>query len=433
MTSKFVWRLKQLGRKLWFRATIISLLAVVSALLAFVLTPYLPWELSAKIGSDSVDKILSIIASSMLAVTTFSLSTMVSAYSAATSNVTPRATKLMIEDRTTQNVLATFIGSFLYSLVAIITLSMGAYGDRGRVVLFATTIAVVVLIVVTLVRWIDYLLRLGRVSETSERVESAAMQAMQVRRAQPFLGGVAFDPVKTAIADHARPVFSHEIGYVEHIDVAALNAIVEECEQDGGRIYLVALPGTFVDEARPLALSTVSGEGVLAAIEDAFSVGKERSFEQDPRFGVIVMSEIASRALSPAVNDPGTAIDILGRAVRVLSTWGDKPEKVEPDYPNVSVPPLPLADLFDDFFLPVARDGAGMVEVEIRLQKALAALARIEDPRFGDNARRISALALAHAKHGLYLPRDIEQVEAAAATIPAGKTAARDRKKRARS
>lgn len=163
MISKWAWRLRRWSRRLWIRAALISLLAVAAALASLVISPFLPLGLSAQFGADSVDNILTIIASSMLAVTTFSLSTMVSAYSAATSNVTPRATRLMIEDSTTQNVLAAFVGSFLYSLVALITLSMGAYGERGRVVLFAMTVLVVVIIIVTLLRWIDYLLRLGRV------------------------------------------------------------------------------------------------------------------------------------------------------------------------------------------------------------------------------------------------------------------------------
>ncbi|MEJ1268514.1 DUF2254 family protein [Pantoea ananatis] len=79
-----------------------------------------------------MDNILNILASSMLAVTTFSLSTMVTAFGSATTHVTPRAMKLVVEDSTTQNVLATFIGSFLFSLVGIIALNMGAYGEQGR-------------------------------------------------------------------------------------------------------------------------------------------------------------------------------------------------------------------------------------------------------------------------------------------------------------
>lgn len=92
----------------------------------------IPESVSVKVGAEAVDNILNILASSMLAVTTFSLSIMVTAYGSTTTNVTPRATRLVVEDVTTQNVLATFIGSFLFSLVGIIALNMGAYGERGE-------------------------------------------------------------------------------------------------------------------------------------------------------------------------------------------------------------------------------------------------------------------------------------------------------------
>lgn len=98
---------------------------------------------------------------------------MVSAYSAASSGVTPRATTLLMDDSTTQNPLATSIGSFSFSLVGIIALSTGAYGEQGRVVLFTVTIGVVILIVYTLLRWIDHLSKLGRVGETIDYISLA--------------------------------------------------------------------------------------------------------------------------------------------------------------------------------------------------------------------------------------------------------------------
>jgi uncharacterized membrane protein len=150
---------------------------------------YIPEDLSARVGADAVDNILGIIASSMLAATTFSLNIMVTAYGSATSDVTPRATPHLVEDTTTQNVLATFIGSFLFILVGIIALSTGLYGKSGRVVMFAVTIGVVVLIVYTLLRWIDHLARLGRLSETTDRVEVAAIEALTERFRRPYLGG----------------------------------------------------------------------------------------------------------------------------------------------------------------------------------------------------------------------------------------------------
>ena len=168
MISKWQWLLAQLTRTLWIRATLYVVLALAAALLAVLIERLLPGPLPVDIGADAVDRILDILASSMLAVTTFSLSVMVAAYSTATSNVTPRATRLLMQDTTTQNVLGTFIGAFLFSLVGLVALSTGAYGESGRVVLFAITLLVIALIVVTILRWIDHLSRFGRVGDTTE-------------------------------------------------------------------------------------------------------------------------------------------------------------------------------------------------------------------------------------------------------------------------
>ncbi len=413
MTSKAIWHLRLLSRKLWVRATLISLLAAAAALLSFLITPYLPEDISTEIGAESVDKILSIIASSMLAVTTFSLSTMVTAYGAATSNVTPRATRLIMEDSTTQNVLAAFVGSFLYSLVAIIILATGAYGARGRIILFLVTVLVLVLIVVTLLRWIDYLMRLGRVGETTRRVEEVAIEAMTSRHNEPFLGARPLHD-HDAIPSGGIEVLAQEIGYISHIDVAALNKLASEHKS---QIWVLALPGTFIDSTRPLAVTAVRDETLHQKIASAFTIDPERSFDQDPRFGVIVLSEIAQRALSPAVNDPGTAIDVIGRVVRVLSMWGSPAEKGDLLYSHVCVPPISIGDLFDDFFLPVARDGVGMQEVQVRLQKALVSLSRIESPGFREAAAKHSLIALERMRHAQVLNIDLRRVEAEAAHI----------------
>jgi|GEM_PF-2436099 len=54
---------------------------------------------------------------------------------------------------------------------------------------------------------------------------------------------------------------------------------------------------------------------------DAFQIGRDRLFDDDPRFGLVVLSEIAARALSPAVNDHGTVIDVIGTIVRLFAKW----------------------------------------------------------------------------------------------------------------
>jgi uncharacterized membrane protein len=412
MNATWQWLLRRLLRQLWFRATVLSLLAVVAALIALVLAPYIPADLPAKIGSDAVDGILEILASSLLAVTIFSLSTAVYALGNATRNVTPRAAALLLEDATTQNVLATFLGAFLYSLVGIITLATGAYGSQGRVVLFVVTLLLIVLIVVTLLRWISHLSSLGTVSETTDRVESATSKALEARIADPHLGGSPLKDPAAGIPAGAREVCAAAIGYVQHVDTGALS----ECaEKHGGRVFVVALPGAFVYPSQPVAkvldLPSQSDEAVRAA----FTIGKERSFDQDPRFGLAVLAEIASRALSPAMNDPGTAIDVIGRASRVLAACAraGTAERDKPPFRQVLVPALRIGDLFDDVFNAIARDGAAIFEVQIRLQKALQMLARI-DARLAKDAARHALLALERAEAAPLLAEERERLRAAA-------------------
>ncbi|GGF20397.1 hypothetical protein GCM10011321_09900 [Youhaiella tibetensis] len=414
MTSRWLWLTIQVTRRIWFRASIFSVVAVLVALLGIALDPYIPSDLPAKVGANAVDHILSIIASSMLTVTTFSLSIMVSAYSAATTNVTPRATKLVIEDSTTKNVLSTFVGSFLFSLVGIIVLSTGAYGAQGRVVLFAATIIVIILIVVTLLRWIDHLARLGRVTETTDSVEQAAAKAMRARHQNPYMGGRPFDD-PAGLPPDARAVPSSKIGYVQHVDIGALAELIPD---EGGAIYLNAIPGKFVDPTQTLAwTSRVEGEAVEKAVRDCFSIADTRSFDQDPRFGASVLAEIASRALSPGINDPGTAIDVIGRAVRILSIWSEPDEFDEADYPEVYVPPLALADLFDDLFMPIARDGAPVVEIGLRLQKAFLTLSRLGEGRLRPQALRHAAEALERSESALPIEADKVRVRQAAQMV----------------
>lgn len=153
----------------------------------------------------------------------------------------------------------------------------------------------------------------------------------------------------------------------------------------------------------------------LKAIADAFVIGDSRVFDQDPRFGLIVLSEIASHALSPAVNDPGTAIAVVHTSLRLLIIWhqcveaeGAGPREVT--YDRVAVPELALTDVFEDAFAAIARDGAGTVEVVVRLLKALEALAMMNDPAFKQAAIAQAKVTLDRAQQALPLPADLETV-----------------------
>lgn len=388
------WNLYRAWRqKIWLRVVAIACLSVLSAVLAQVLAPYVPVFIAIKTGSDAVSQILTILASSMLAVTTFSLSIAVTGFQAAAGTATPRATALLQEDTTTQTVLATFIGAFLFSLLGLIALNAQLYNKSGQVVLYLFTMAVVVLVVVALIRWTGHLMSFGRMDDTLNRVESAAATALSNRLENPYLGGrkLAGDMPDDCIA-----VPSAVTGYVEHVDMSTLQAVAAELEAE---VYLDQIPGSFVVERGPLVhvrAKEISDEEIKR-LQWAFAIGRQRVFDEDPRFGLIVLSEIASRALSPAVNDPGTAISVLGRLVRILASWRERAD-LEPDYPNVHVCPVQPGEAIQDAFRPIARDGAGMIEVQIRLQKALASLRQSVPTAFDVPAAELAVYALGLAR-----------------------------------
>lgn len=409
--SRRFWVLAQMMRQLWFVATIYCVAGILTALVGILLNPYIPTALAEAVGVDSVGSLLTIIASSMLTVLIFSLNTVVQASSAAASSATPRAVGTLLEDRTAQAALSTFLGSFIFSLVGVVALSTNLYGTGGRLVLFVATLADIVLIVIILLRWISYVGRLGKISRTIEQVEDQAMTSMRSFRCAPFLNATPFEGKPPA---GLHLIELQDIGYLRFIDLVALNRIADTLDAD---IYLLERPGTFMSPGRYAAgIALQAGQNLpdddmRSAINQAFTIGHERSYVQDPLYGLTVMSQIAIRALSPAVNDPGTAIDVAGHLVRIMASGYDETMPDEPDYPRIHIRRLEPFDLFDAAFTAITRDGAGMVEVGIKLQHAFAALSALPLDGFHDNAGEFSGMALERARKTLAFQSDIERLE----------------------
>ncbi|MAM12312.1 MAG: hypothetical protein CML23_18070 [Rhizobiaceae bacterium] len=417
--SRRLWVLSQVMRQLWFVAAIYCLAGIATALVGVLLNPYIPEGLGRTIGADSVGSLLSIIASSMLTVLIFSLNTVVQASSAAASSATPRAVGTLLEDRTAQAALSTFLGSFIFSLVGLIALNTNLYGAGGRLVLFIATLAVIVLIIGILLRWINYLGRLGKISRTIEQVEDQAITSMRNYRAEPFLGGRRFDGHMPGGLQMIDPP---ETGYLRFIDIAALDAVARKLDAD---IYVLERPGAFVAPGRHIAGirlpqdADVADESMVNEAARAFTIGHERSYTQDPLYGVTVMSQIALRALSPAVNDPGTAIDVVTHLVRIMQA-GERPdEDREPRYPHIHMPTITAEEVFDAAFTAMARDGAGMAEVVIHLLHACRALSHEEMAGFAEMSEKFTTMTLARAQETLRFQSDIERVERAAGRVNA--------------
>ena len=403
--------------RLWVKPLIVCALSIGIVFIAKFADGTTMSDVAIEASPASLETLLKIMSSSMLVIATLAVASMVSAYASASGTATPRSFPLIVSDDVSQNALSTFVGAFIFSIVALIALQNDYFEKAGILLLFALTLAVFTVVILTFVRWVDNIARLGRLGSTIEKVETVTAECLRLRRRSPTMGGAQH----TDDTPSGDPVFSSDIGYVQRIDIATLQDIAARA---GLHISIEALPGTFVTPDRPLAHVVTDAHHQawreFGEIRDAFIVGSHRTFDEDPRFGLIVLSEIAGRALSPAVNDPGTAIDVLGSLIRLFTLWR-KPDndlndtREAPKCPAVAVRELSLADMFDDAFTALARDGAGSIEVAMRLQKALQALACLGDIEMREIARAFARSAHRYAKSSIESPEHLALLRDAAA------------------
>jgi uncharacterized membrane protein len=411
MNEKVLFTMNRIKEKLWFRPLIFCVLSILGALIAKVADSTRLHELVPKINTESLETLLGTISASMLVISIFAVGSMVSAFSAASSTATPRSFKLIIGDDVSRNALSVFIGSFIYSIVATVALKNGYYGIAGNFTLFIFTLLFFALVILTFLRWVERISRLGRMEHTIKLVEQATENAIKTRLESPTLNGISVNPNQ----EKGTAVYGEITGYVQQIYMSNLQGIAERLD---AIITINAVPGTFSSIDKPLFYillnEKTSTETDYNELRKAFVIGNMRYFHEDPRFGLITLSEIASRALSPAVNDPGTAIQIISSHVRLFSLWAetvDEKKEEEKDNDRIAVPELVIGDLFEDAFRPIARDGAANIEVMIRLQKAFNSMYAIDNPAMKIAAMHHSYESFERSEIAMQLKGDLNQLK----------------------
>lgn len=422
MFRLLIW-LRDRRNRFWVTPSLSVVAAVAVCLLVWIADESVDVDAVPNVSTDALDGLLAIIGSSMLAVATFSLGIVVSATASVASGATPRATELVMGDEGTRRAIGAFIGAFVYAVVAQTALSFSLYGPVGQFLLLVATLLVLAYLVARLVLWVRTVSTLGRLGDTVARLERAARDGLHRHAEQPWLGA------RPAVGDppSGLAVRCEHAGYLTHLDVGSLQATAEAC---GADIHVRCRPGAYVDPSHPLAVvvgaapgsdAETAAEDVPTRVREAFVVGSSRSFDQDPRFGILALSEVGQRALSPAVNDPGTAIQVASvitgllvdlsqrvRSDRPVSGGGD----VEPVFDRVTLPDLDEGDLVEDGFAAMARDGAANVDVAVRLQKLLAVVAENGDDAMREAARRQAALAWQRSDVAMTFDPDREVVGA---------------------
>lgn len=392
MMYQWLLTLKKPSNQLWVTPAIWALVTVSFVFSLRLGARTLKAGILPDITQDTLDGLLDVIASSMLAVSTFSLSIMVSAFVSAASNATPRATDLVMGDQNTRTAITSFICAFIYAIIAKTALGMEFYEQNGRFILFISTVAVLAYLIVTLIRWVYTLSQLGRLGNTLSKIEKVTAKALHQYRLAPSMQATRV----SQLSPYAKSLRAGCSGYLTHIDMQTLQS---QAQQHDCAIHINVRPGELITPDTVLCL--IDGEMEdIAVLQQSFVFARERTFEQDPHWGFIVLSEAAQRALSPAVNDPGTAINVMTIMMSLLLNDQIAPQSDDVGYDRLSIKALDFCELIRDGFSPISRDGAGILEVNLVMQKVLAGIWRnVSEPAIAEAAFEMAQLALARAKN----------------------------------
>ena len=155
-----------------------------------------------------------------------------------------------------------------------------------------------------------------------------------------------------------------------------------------------------------------------------FNLGSDRDFHSDPCFGLIVLSEIASKALSPGVNDPGTAIHVIRAIERVLHKWSltltecrDKTNDDADAEQRVFLPGIAVSHALQCGFHPIAFDGADRPVITRTLLSALKGLKAQDAALYAEPADRLASDILERALATVSYEGDRDQLREASSRL----------------
>jgi len=299
---------------------VVPALYIVAALALGKLIPSLesgdagPFGLS--LDRDSARSILEAVAGGMIAFTGLVVSVAVVVVQFGASQYTPRLVLRFRRDTVVKNALGIFIAPAIYALVSLVDVGDGDVPNL--------TVAVAVLLLVSAVlaffTLVARLLDLLRPRRLYDQLREGCERAIDQVYPRPF-DDAAADPA-TALAPPGDAISFHgRSGVLSALDRVAL---VELARASGTTVEVLLPVGSYVHHGAPLfrLRGDTSAEPPHWALERAAIVAEERTLTQDPAFAIRAIVDIAIRALSPAVNDPTTAVqglDVLEAILQLLA------------------------------------------------------------------------------------------------------------------
>ncbi|MGH7070770.1 MAG: DUF2254 domain-containing protein [Acetobacteraceae bacterium] len=276
--------------------------------------------------------------------------------------------------------LGIFFATFTYSLAAV------AWTDRGGsgTVPFFSTVLVIILLVVSAMAFVGLIqgmkdLQIHNVLQNVGRQGRAVIRTLFERIPE---GGAT--PPESAIEDRHLPhsvqrlIYSGEPRVITRFDAARLVRVAEAT--DAVLVLECAVGDTLVEDALVLTVHGASAPLSRRTLMKSVHLGTVRTFEQDPKYAIRLLVDIAIRALSPAINDPTTAVQALDQIEDLLRRLGHRKLDAGRVFDAAGslrlIIPMPtwddyLALAFDE----IRQFGATSVQVARRLRAALSDLA----------------------------------------------------------
>lgn len=320
-------RVKSLAQQFWVIPAACAAGAVTAAVLLTELDgalggEHLPFLFPG--GPDGARSVLSAVSSSMIAFTGLVFSITIVVLQLTSSQFSPRVLRNFLGDRGNQLSLGVFVATFTYALVVLRSVR-GADEGEPFVPRVAVTAAFVLLLasIAVFLYYIDHIANSIRAVSIIEGI--AKETRATIDRNYPVDGpeGRTQPPAPAAHHDAGWTVRAPGPGVLTRVDVAALIRLAESADA----VIVLRHPiGAFVRTGTAVfavqgATGRVADDELLASI----TLRRERTLDQDVAFGFRQLVDIAERALSPGVNDPTTALQVIDQLHDLLVRLATRP------------------------------------------------------------------------------------------------------------
>ncbi|MFA6957263.1 MAG: DUF2254 domain-containing protein [Thermoanaerobaculia bacterium] len=265
-------------------------------------------------GAAGASAVVSGLASSIFGLIVFSFSILLLAIQIAGGQLSPRIIARIFRTPLIRWTVALFVFTYTYSLAAL-----GRIGDR------VPQLPVALAIVFSLMSLASFLYLVQRMGE---EFRPGTVMTKMGERTRAVLDAIYPAPFTAVGGDHASfsldPATADRT--VEHRNMSGVvlafdaRGLTELAERSGCIIELVPEVGDFLAVGEPMFRLYGAGAGQVSEtrLRDSIAIGGERTMEQDPTFGFRIIVDIASKALSPAINDPTTGTLAIDQIHRLL-------------------------------------------------------------------------------------------------------------------